>query len=272
MDNNQNDMYEDEESLTRIVEDDVFPMKFFDRVFGIFFSPGKVMENIKQYPKIGAAVIVVLIISAISAIYAMDIAEIALEETTIIYVERYGADYFNFSEVLQTGAGGAGMDLIVNITTIATLLVTPFVMAFIATLVLFIFSKIFRGWARFGQLYTMLFHIYMVTYLLNLIPTAFIVINQSSLNILSLAMFFMPDGNITMPMFNLLSAITIPAIWEAVLIFIGIKILNEWKNGKALAVTALNLGIWVGGAVLIQHLSLMVMDWSFNLMTGTTFF
>jgi len=258
-----------DDELTKIVDDEVAPLKFFDRVLSIFFSPGKVMKNIAEHPKIGAAALVVLILAGLSAVYAMDIANISLDEQTIIYIERYGADYLNLSEAMQTLTD---MGALTSVTAVATVLVTPFVTAFGAALVLFILTKMSRGEARFGQFYSMYFHIYIVTYLLNLIPMLFMVMNRSSLNVLSLAAVYMPDGNVTSPKYNILTAVSVISVWEALLVFIGVKNLNGWKAGKSLIVTAVNFILCAGATAAMQIAGILVVDWSFNIMSGISIF
>jgi len=258
-----------DDEMTRIVEDEIQPLKFFDRILSIFFSPGKVMKNIAEHPKIGAAVIIVLILAGLSAVYATDIAAISLDEQTIIYIERYGADYLNLNEAMQTFTD---MGALTTVTAVATMLATPFVTAFGAALVLFVLSKIGKGEARFGQFYSMYFHIYIVTYLLNLIPTLFMVMNRSTLNILSLAAIYMPDGNVTSPVYNILTAVSVISVWEAILVFIGVKNLNGWKAGKSLVVTVIDFILCAGATAAVQTASILVVDWSFNMMSDISIF
>ena len=255
----------DEEN--KIIEEEVFPLKFFDRILGIFFSPVKVMKNIKEYPKIGAALFVALVFAGLGGVYAVDIANIALEEQSMIYIERYGPDYMSLTEAAQEYTSN---ETLTTITTVATLLITPFVMAFVLSLLLLLITKIFRGEARFTQYFSMFFHIYILTNLIGLIPTVFMVMNQSSVNILSLAVL-MPGGNITMPLYNLLASVHVQGVIEALLILAGVKVFNEWKLPKSFAVTFINYVIVVAAAVLIQYASILVMDWSFGMISTISF-
>jgi len=256
-----------DDGIDKVIEEETFPMKFFDRVLGIFFAPGKVLANVKEYPKIGAAVFMAIVFAGLGGLYARQTAEIALEEQQLIYLERYGAGYLDLNEAIQSYASN---ETLATVTTIGTLVVTPFIAAFLASLIVFIITKAFRGYARFGQYYAMFFHIYIVTGLLNLIPTLFIVMNHSTTNVLSLGVL-MPGGNVTSPLYNILSAVTLAGLWEAVLVCVGVKIINEWKFAKSFFAALVYYVIWAAGAAAIQIGGLMVTDWSFNMMNSISF-
>ena len=256
-----------EDDITTVVEEETFPLKFFDRILGIFFSPGKVMSNVKEYPRIGAAAFAALAFAGVGGLYAKRIAEIALEEQSMIYLERYGPNYLDLTGAVQAYASNETLS---TVTTIGTILLTPFIAAFLAALALFIITKVFRGFARFGQYYAMFFNIYIVTNLLSLVPTVFMVMNDSALNVLSLG-FLMPDGDMTVPLYNLLTSIHLIGLWEAVLVLIGVKVMNEWKFPKAFAVAVLYFAVSVCFTAAVQIGSLMLTDWSFGMMNQFTF-
>jgi len=253
--NDQNqEMLENQEALTRMVEPDAPKMGAVQRVINIFISPGELMQNIKLYPVVLVPFIVSVIIGLASLPVVGQVQDIMMQELSNISIERYGFDMMGFAGQADI-YGDLDMDAIMDATTmvmgIAGAVFTPLIIGFLAALGLWILSKICKGGATLGQMFSMQMHIYIFVAVASLISSFLMVSTGRFLDMTSLAAVMMPDGNISMVMFNVLSAISIFNIWTVILNFVGVKIINGFSNVKAgviafvyfLATTVIYVGI-----------------------------
>lgn len=258
----QNQNYDQHhEELTRVVEPEVHKMGAVQRIINLFVSPSELMQNIKVYPVILIPLIVSMAIGLISVPLTSQIMPIVQQELSIISIDRYGIDLMNL------GAQGdiygdfnvEEMDTFLMISSVIGAIITPLIISFILALGMLVLSKIARGDATFGQLLSMYMHIYIIIILGELIVSGLMVTTGNFLNMTSLAAVFMPQGNIAMVSFNVLSSISIFTVWVAVLTFIGVKILNQFGNIKAGILAG--IAFFVGMAFQVGSLMANIIIW-----------
>jgi hypothetical protein len=227
------------EELTRIVEPETIKMKAMQRIISLFMSPGELMQNIKAYPVILVPFLVSVVIGLLTIVPAVSVSELETQEMNNIFIERFPdaeVNPFDFAAM----AGEYGEIDIGRVMSIATAVMfgvsafaTPFIMCFIATLIIFVVCKILKGKAKFVQIFSMYMHIYVIIALGTLVIYFLMSATGNYINMTSLAPVFMPNGNISMPMYNTLSGINIFSVWVALLTFVGLKNLNEFSSVKA---------------------------------------
>ena len=240
------------EELTRMVEPEIKKMGAIQRIISLFIAPGELMRNIKAYPVVLVPFILSIVIGLASIPVTMQGQELMTRELSNISIERYGVDLMN----LVIGADeygddlAAAMDVVMMVTTVAMVIIGPLLISFFIALGILILSKIARGNAKLGQLFSLYLHIYIISLLGALISIGLMVTTDNYLDLTSLAAVFMPGGNISMLPFNLLSGISVFSIWTAILSYLGIKILNDFSGVKAGVITLIaflvGLAIHVG--------------------------
>jgi hypothetical protein len=94
-------------------------------------------------------------------------------------------------------------------------------------------------------------HLTIVSTLLSVAATAISISRGSTVNLLSLGIL-MPEAAATDISYNLLSALSLSALWFNVLAIIGVKVINGWKASKAIIVGVIAFVLAVAIPVLVQ--------------------
>jgi hypothetical protein len=246
-------------------------MTFIDRMVSLFVSPGKLMENIKAYPKAWLPLLVCILISLASLPLTIGFAEIQTQEFSIISIERYGVDYFALGAAADfddEDDAQATYQRTVGYAAVLTAFISYPLLAALSALMLFILCKIMRGQGTYQQYFSLFAHVYIITAVCAAVTMGACIAFDNSLDILSLAAVFMPQGNITDSTYNLLYVISLPRIWMFALIFIALRYINEWSAAKS----AVGGGIAFVSSVLVNALYLnstfVLMDFSHNMLSN----
>ena len=240
--NEQNEYLNEQphEELTRMVEPEAPKMGAIQRIVALFTAPGELMKNIKVYPVVWFPLIVVIALGIISIPLSLQTTDILNQELSNISIERYGVDLMNlgaaFDEYGDSNLGGL-MDTFALVGAVAGVIFGPPIISFLAALGLWILSKIVKGSTTLGQMFSMCMHIYIIAAVGGLVVFGLVSITGNYLDMTSLAAVFMPRGNISMVSFNILSAISIFTVWDAILTYLGVKIINDISTVKAAVVT-----------------------------------
>ena len=238
MNEQQNEQENGHEELTRVIAPEVLKMSAVSRLISVFVSPGELMQNIKSYPVILAPLIICIIIGAASIPFSRQWTELYMQELSHISIEMYGIDLSGWSELQAADLYGdtnvAGiMDAITIGGLILGVVFGPLIVSLISALGLWILSKILKGSSTFGQLFSAIMHIYIIYVLGAFVVYGLTVMTGNFIDMTSLASIVMPAGNISMPIFNVLSAISVFSVWTAILTFIAVKVLNDFSGLKA---------------------------------------
>ena len=228
---------------------EITKMKPVTRVVSLFVSPKALMENIREYP----AVLVPLIICALLAFAGLPLTNklVDIQQRTFsnISIERYGVDYFNYTPFDEDGDLAQTISAVTQITTVAMLLISYPLNAFFSALGLFIITKIARGTCKLGQYFSMYTHVFIISALGGLLASFLMVTFDTILDSTSLAAVFMPLGDQSMPVFNILSSVTVFNVWITALTVIGVKAVNGFSTVRASVVCITGFVISVAIAV-----------------------
>jgi hypothetical protein len=148
------------------------------------------------------------------------------------------------------------MDMVAVVSLVFSAAFTPLSMSFLVSLGLFILSKIMRGQAKFGQLFSMCMHIYVITAAGALITYVLMSLTGSLVDITSLAAIVSPNGRLDEASHNFFMTIAIFPVWTAIITFIGVKILNDFSSVKAGIATGI-----VFVATSLVHVVMMMFTW-----------
>ena len=219
-------------------------MNPIERIINLFVSPGELMQNIKLYPVILVPLIASIILALAAIPFVTQYSEMTLQELSIISLELHGVDLSGWTQMQEANVYGdqvaAGMGAFAIVGQVVGAVLMPLIYGLISGLIFLILSKIFRGSAKFKQLFSMCIHYYVLSALGALVVVALAVTTGRFIDLTSLAAVVMPDGNISMVSFNILSSISVFNIWVHILIFIGIKVLNDFSAVKAGIITAIS--------------------------------
>ncbi len=246
-----------ENEMYRIVVEDTKPMGFISRFVSLFVSPTKLMQNISLYQKFLQPMVILALIAIAMMPFTSKLEQVVYAEQSIIFVERFGSDFLNFSQMPSSiETLGTAYYLITFVGGLIGFVIAILYM----TIVLKILTAFFRGTAKFKQYFSMISHTAIISSIGGLISTIVSVAISSTLNVTSLAAVFMPNGNFTMIEYNFLSAITIFSIWEFVLIFIGVKEINGFSKVKAAVLVCLLFVISMAIMAGISYIPVMSYD------------
>ena len=230
--------------LERVVTPENKKMGPFERIINLFVAPTDLMKNIRLYPAIFMPFIAALVLALAAIPFTTQYSEMMLQELSIISLELHGVDLSGWTQMQEANVYGeqmaSGMGAFAVVSQVITAFVMPFLYALIAAVIFIILVKIFRGSAKFGQLYSMCMHYYVLSALGSLVVVALAVTTGRFIDLTSLAAILMPNGNISMVSFNVLSSISIFNIWVHIIIFIGIKVLNDFSSVKAGIITGIS--------------------------------
>ena len=227
-------------------------MGILQRIIKLFVSPIELMHSIKISPVVWQPLLLALALGLSVIPFSDQLMNIASRELTNWSIERHGVDLVG--QPIQTDIYGDDADNATDVFAVVTFVVSSFLSplagSFFATLLLWLISKIAKGKASFGQLFSMYMHIWIIRLVGTFVVSGLIVATDNFLDLTSLAAVFMPQGNSSMIAFNVLSSISIFSVWFAILAFLGIKVINEFSNIKAGIIAAivfsLDIALFVG--------------------------
>jgi len=254
---------ENHEELTRTVEPDAVKMGAGKRIISLIIAPAELMQNIKAHPAILVPFLMAVVIALIAVFPGVRIEEMYTRELSNISIERYGQDLFDMT-ALMGEYGEIPLEDVMGALTIvshvAMAVVMPWVVVLITVVGIFILSKIMRGKARFGQLFSMYMHVYVIWILGGLVVASLMAATGSLLDMTSLAAIFARDGNFDQLSYNVLAGIAVFPIWCAVITFIGVKVLNEFCNVKA----GIIAGLTFLGGLAVHVVTYMFIWWMYD--------
>jgi hypothetical protein len=232
-------------------------MNPLDRILSLFVTPVSLMKNISVFPIVWVPLIICVLLSFAAMPWSARMSEIATRQLSNISIERYGVDYFSLTaldtEAVSEAASVISSDILQVSTLISNFVAYP-IAAFFAALGLYLLTKMARGKElKLIQYYSMYMHLFILSAIGALVTSIACVTLDTPLDVTSLAAVFMPLGDVSMPMYNFLSAVNIFNIWITALTVIGVKYINHFSNVKAavigiagyafsVAVTALGSG------------------------------
>jgi len=250
--------------LERLVAPGVKKMNPIERIINLFVAPTELMQNIKLYPVILVPIIISIILALAAVPFAAQYSEMMLQELSIISLELHGVDLSGWTQMQEAGIYGdeaaGGMGAFAVVSQVIGAVIMPFIYGLIAAVLFLILVKIFRGSAKFGQLFSMCMHYYVLSALGSLVVVALAVTTGRFIDVTSLAALFMPDGNISMVSFNVLQSISIFNIWVHIVIFIGIKVLNDFSAVKAGIITVISFLLTIAVNVGIMMSTFLMWD------------
>ncbi len=250
-----------------MVEEEVpAQMGIFDRLISVFIAPGKLMENLRYHQPIWTMIIVAIVLALFMLPITPRLVQITTAEMSAISIERYGMDMFN--PVLPEDV----KDQVENAKNIGSMvgsvigtLAAPLMML-VSALLLFIVTKIAKGTATIKQYFSMYLHIRVVSGIGSLITTSLMIMMNTSLDMTSLAAVLMPGGNITNLLYCILLSINIFGIWANILVFFGVKKLNDFTNTRAAVVTLVLFLLTLAFTAGTLASTFMMLDWQQNML------
>jgi hypothetical protein len=245
-------------------EGDAKKMPFTARLAGVFLSPVKLMRDIGRHPSIGPMLLVAMALSLISLPMMGRISEISLDEMNVIIIERYGYEYANTiaqaQDMAASTTGDGAVQAIAGATTlIGTLAAIPIACA-VQAAVLLLLTKIAKGSANFRQYMSMFAHVSLIGAVGAQISNFAMYSMGTTLNVTSLAAVLMPGGNLSMPAYNILSAIGVFGIWQCALLGVGVREINGFSKAKAATLAIIVFALGVAFTTGAASVSILMMD------------
>jgi len=250
-----------------IIQDTDKPMDLFTRLISIFVSPVKLMENINKFPRMAPPLIIFIIAGIITAVMYPSYMDIYAHEQSLVLIERYGADYANISELMQT----EGVEAITNATVLITAMVTPYISGFFAAVILMLLCFVAGCKPKFAQFYSMHIHAMAIAAVLGVVSMYFMIVTKTSVNVLALGGFIMPNGNYLNPVYEALNVISVVNIWQMVLIIIGLKAITGASGTKAFVIAVTSFVFLIAFTGASTFLTTMALDFTYGAMSSVSF-
>lgn len=255
-----NENQHEHEELTRAVEPEVQKMTAIQRITAVFAAPTELAKNIKAYPVVGIPLLLVMILNLAPVPISAPYTAMLFEEQQNIMIERAielghdparlgfaqaGADFYGDANPI------AGINM--NFLAIVNAIIGVPILAILGTLAIWVLTKITKGKATFAQNFSLYLHSMILVSLGSIVSISIMLATGSLLDMTSLAAFIMPHGNMSNMMFNALQLTNIFNVWATIIIFIGVKVLNEC-TAKAAIITSV---YFIGYIALLSWLAAM---------------
>lgn len=208
------------------------------RLVAVFFSPGRLMEQLAEQPRwIGALIMGGLVVGLTMALIPV---ELFLDANRQIALER-GAEFPELGE-----RAIRAMRIVIPLTSVLT---TTLLSAIIAGLYTIIFAFILGDEGRYAQYLAVVTHAWFIALLVGLLLTPLRISTgnaQFTLNMASFA-FFLPEGYFL----NVLQALDLTQIWSTLVIAQGAHAIDKRRSFKSAA--TILMVILVSFAMLIAN-------------------
>jgi hypothetical protein len=208
------------------------------RLVAVFFSPGRLMEQLAEQPRwIGALIMGGLVVGLTMALIPV---ELFLGANRQIALER-GAEFPELGE-----RAIRAMRIVIPLTSVLT---TTLLSAIIAGLYTIIFAFILGDEGRYAQYLAVVTHAWLIALLVGLLLTPLRISTgnaQFTLNMASFA-FFLPEGYFL----NVLQALDLTQIWSTLVIAQGAHAIDKRRSFKSAA--TILMVILVSFAMLIAN-------------------
>jgi len=194
------------------------------RLVAVFFSPGRVMQQLAREPKWVGAMLVAAVIVGISM--AMIPADVFMEINRQAALER-GRDFPEMSErAMQV------MSIVIPVTSVITTMIFSFVFAGLYTV---IFAFVLGDEGGYRQYLAVVTHAWFIAVLFGLLITPLRISTGDPQLTLNLGSFlvFLPDGYLA----NFFRLIDLTQIWTALVIAQGVHAIDRRRSfGSAAAI------------------------------------
>lgn len=207
-----------------------YKMNFIQRVFGVIFSPGKVMQSLAQKPRILFALLLTLVIpvAKILAVYPMYI-----EYSRSLMESQYAK--------MNIEATPAMIDQALNVSKYTVLIGGPIgtvAMWFLSALILWVIIKIFKGEGRYKQILSITGYASVISALSAIVTiiTTRLTGTYSLVSFTSLASL-LPEMKGSF-LFGAAKAIEIFSIWQYIVIAIGLATVSKLSKKKVYIIIA----------------------------------
>ncbi|MBS4539060.1 YIP1 family protein [Clostridium sp. D2Q-11] len=205
----------------------------FERIKYYLIKPNKFFQNYKENPKVAIHLIILLIISSITAVITKNKAMSAVDE--------------NFG-----GLSGQELESVKNITNIVTSPAAIILMTIVFSIITYllfalfryIFVKLVHGEGRFKQMF------------------AIVLVTSYPVTIVALIKSFLPlDAEVSM-LDSFLSKVNIFSIWQLVLLIIGMSVVFNISKKKSIIINIViflvSLSFILGGTYLNSMATTMI--------------
>lgn len=241
-----------EEEIKSLEPEKMEKMGFFSRISGIFFEPRKVFNYLNYKPSWLFAFLMILIIAII-------IAEVTLPQNLLLQKEIVSQIPRLSSAPPEILDRMTEVDTGKRISTAVSEVLKNLIGLFLLTSVVYFFCNIILGGeSSYKKVLSVVTYTSFVTILGAILKTPLILAKNSADVQTSLALL-MPEGDFTKIRYLLLAFIDIFAIWQIILIALGLTVLYRFFKGKAFTAAIIS---WL--VIVFLGIGLSVMGMSFS--------
>lgn len=210
--------------------------KKINRFTGIFFSPYVTFKDIDEKPTFLPAMIVIFLIGAISSVLALLYAPIEFTDLLNVLLDKYGIEFYNYMKNILQASSQVTLSPVTIVSTSLVSFISILVMYLISSLFLFLFLLVLKGNIKYKKIFVSNLYIGIIIGIIGIAMISLQYILKTSQPIFSLAVF-MPNGNFTMPLYNILRTIDLANIYSAVLTGLMIGAMTDFSKKKIIIVT-----------------------------------
>ncbi|MBN2091432.1 YIP1 family protein [candidate division KSB1 bacterium] len=199
----------------------------FEQIIGVFLSPTKTFQAIDQKPNFLVPLILIILVSIITAYVIMPtIMPAQMEKQREKLVEQGMSD----EQIDQAMATGEKFGSIFGLIGAGF---SPIIMLLIAAgLLMFICSVIMGGTTSFAKVFSIMSYSWLI-YLVGSLVKIPLILKQKTSDIHFSPATFWPEEQAKSFLYHFLKAFDIFAIWQYVVLAIGVAIIYKFSNQKA---------------------------------------
>jgi hypothetical protein len=216
-------------------------LSFGERLIGVFTSPRRVFESLRQHPKWMDMLLLYLVLSTAMFIPMQPVIKAETIQQGIDQIDRSEMSEEQKTEAKQRQAGMMDKMMSVPVGLGMSLIFTPLIFLFWALIVWMGYGFMAGGQLSFGQAFAATCHVALIFLLAGLVKLPLVLMKKTVHVATSLALV-LPDADPRSVPFAALNTLDIFTIWAFIVLAIGMVPLARISTGKSRAVS---IGIFV---------------------------
>ncbi|MDR1531971.1 MAG: hypothetical protein LBS62_07275 [Clostridiales bacterium] len=228
-------MFSYEDSPNSLGEKPEQPMPFFKRLVSIFFAPLSLMKNIAMFPHYFSPIMYMILLAVPTALLSGAYTALTTKATANFMFEKYNI-VMPDTAMLMSDSTVQIVSLVIQIVTVPLGIIA---LGAGGALTLFLLCKIFRGQAKYTQLFSMFLHVGVINMLGTILVYTLSGVTQNIWDYTSLAPLLLDRIDLTSPAYYVLSSMSLFSLWAAAVQCGGVKVFNMFGWVRAVIVTVI---------------------------------
>ncbi|MCL2146180.1 MAG: YIP1 family protein [Synergistaceae bacterium] len=220
-------------------------LNMVDRLTRLFLAPQKLAENIKAFPSFRSAYLLIAILLLPSIFQNQIVSGIRNHEISAEIANRFAAiDNQLANQLIEQFNSAVNSSLDSAFVIYCVMIIVVFVSSAFIALLFHIFVKLFKGKGEYRQHFSLISHMFIVLIFGVLFNNTLIIFTGNTNGFLALSYFLYEKPEYFNFLYWITTTINIFSLWITVIIYFGIKKINEFSASKSIAFSGVFLLIY----------------------------